>query len=249
MKVLIITEEDVFYIFEFFKAFYPRAAEAGYTIDAVTILPPFNKRSWKALAAQMWGFYGPINFFRMGTLFVFRKVLGMSVAGLTSRWGIERLPTRSVNDPAFVEKVKARGVDVIVSIAAPQIFRKNLIRSVPRGCINSHSALLPENRGMMPVFWGLYKGDTHIGVTIHVIDEELDKGDILAREKVPVGDRSLHEMILLTKRVSARLVDQTLRRMVAGEIEGTPMSGEGSYQSFPAPAEVKEFKRRGKRIM
>ncbi|MBD3346293.1 MAG: hypothetical protein GF401_14655 [Chitinivibrionales bacterium] len=249
MKVLIITEEDVFYIYEFFKHFFPLARKADYTVSGITILPPFNKRSTAALAKQMYGFYGLFNFLRMGSLYAFRKFAGFSVEQLAKKYGIPSLDTQNVNDPAYIEKVRENRIDCIVSIAAPQIFKGPLLDSVPKGCINSHSALLPENKGMMPVFWGMYSGNPYIGVTIHYMDKKLDSGDIVKQKKVEVGNESLHEMIIKTKRLSAHLIDESLREIMAGRVQRSPMPQGGSYHSFPTPQEVKEFKRRGKRIL
>jgi methionyl-tRNA formyltransferase len=135
-----------------------------------------------------------------------------------------------------------------VSIAAPQIFKKSLLESVPHGCINSHSALLPENRGMMPVFWAMFKGLPQTGVTIHYMDARLDSGDIIAVEKVQIQNESLHEMILKTKRISARMIDETLRNIMNGTVSRISMPSGGSSQTFPSPDSVKEFRRRGRRL-
>lgn len=248
VKVLIITEEDVFYIYEYFKTFFPLSQKAKYTISGITILPPFNKRSQLDLAKQMFGFYGPFNFLRMGTLYAVRKVLGLSVAKLSEKYLIPSIGTRNVNKPEYIEKIKEKKIDIIVSIAAPQIFKGPLLNSVPKGCINSHSALLPENKGMMPIFWGMYSGEPNVGVTIHYMDEKLDNGDIIKQEKVAVGNESLHEMIIKTKQLSAHMINDTLHEIMLGTITRTPMPSGGSYHTFPTPQEVVEFKLRGRRI-
>lgn len=248
MNVLIITEEDVFFVYEFFRQFYPLAASAPYTVSAVTVLAPFNKRSSVDLARQMYGFYGPCGFVKMGCAYVFRKRTGRTVRSLTEKNGIELIDTISVNSSDYIARIRALDIDVIVSIAAPQVFRGELINSATHGCVNSHSSLLPENRGMMPIFWGMYKGDEYVGVTIHYINKDLDKGDIIRQEKVRVGDDSLHELILKTKRISAGLVDETLRDIMKGTVKSSLMPEGGSYQTFPTSDEVMEFRRRGRRI-
>jgi methionyl-tRNA formyltransferase len=249
MNVLIITEEDVFYVYEFFRHFFSFRNRADYTVRAVTILAPFNKKSLWALAKQMYGFYGPARFLRMGALYAARKATGRSVTGIFRKYAIEPVPARSVNDADYIRAVKERNIDLIVSVAAPQIFKKEILAAPRYGCINSHSALLPENKGMMPVFWGMYKNAPEIGVTIHYMDENLDSGDIIVQQRVAVGDESLHAMILKTKLISATLVHETLHRIMRGTVEKIAMPPGGSYQTFPTPAEVKEFRRRGKRIM
>lgn len=245
MNVLIITEEDVFYVYEFFKKYFPAAKNAEYNISAITILAPFNKRSKIALAKQMYGFYGPLNFLLMGFLYMFKKYSGRTIEGLSRKYGIKLMLAHNVNNQEYVNEIKLKKIDIIVSIAAPQIFKSNILNSVKYGCINSHSSLLPENRGMMPVFWGMYKREENIGVTIHYMNEKLDKGDIIKQEKVPVDSRSLNEMIMKTKRISARLVHEALNEIRNGKSRSVSMPKGGSYQTFPTPDEVKEFRRRG----
>jgi len=248
MNVLIITEEDVFYVYEFFKTFFPLSSEAPYRLKAITILPPFNKKSTSALAKQMYGFYGPYQFIRVGFLYVMRKLMGKSIRGLAKKYSLPSLGTAKVNDPQYIQKIKDMDIECIVSIAAPQMFKKELLQAAPKGCINSHSSLLPENKGMMPVFWGMCKGAENIGVTIHYMDESFDNGDIIKQQPVPVDSMSLHQLIMKTKHLSAHLVYESLVEIMNGTITSRPMPTGGSYQTFPTPEEVKEFKKRGKRI-
>ncbi len=249
MNVVVITEEDVFYVYVFFRHFFARAQhQDAWRITGITILPPFNKKSPRALARQMWSFFGPFHFFRVGFLYALKKVRGKTILNLAHQYGIRHLATERVNDPGYVQTIKDLDTDVIVSIAAPQLFKKEILSAPTYGCINSHSSLLPENKGMMPVFWSMYKRDLFTGVTIHYMDEEFDNGGIIRQEKVPVDNNSLHAMIIKTKRISARLMDETLCAFSAGETSGNPMSGSGSYQSFPSAEDVRIFKNRGNRL-
>ena len=63
---------------------------------------------------------------------------------------------------------------------------------VPRlGSVNQHPALLPRHRGPIPMAWALREGDSHIGVTWHRMDAELDTGAILAQSSIPIEDDDL----------------------------------------------------------
>ncbi len=248
MKVAIITEEDMFYVREFFLRFFPLAEQSEYELAGITILPAF-KKSTLALAKQMFGFYGPYHFLRIGFQYVWKKLVGTTIRALSADYKIPLVNVDTVNSDEYTNWLKNNEIDVIISVAAPEVFKKKLLDSVPHGCINSHSALLPENRGMMPVFWGLFKGSEEIGITIHTMVEKLDQGDIILQKPVSVGNESLHEMILKTKRMSADMMHDVLEKLFKeGRFESAPMQAGGSYQTFPTPAEVKEFKNRGKRL-
>src|SRR5204862_1767507 len=62
-----------------------------------------------------------------------------------------------------------------------------IILDLPRlGCLNVHPSLLPANRGPVPLFWTFREGHQQTGVTIHLMNEGMDTGDILAQEPIEV---------------------------------------------------------------
>src|SRR5947207_2406653 len=61
------------------------------------------------------------------------------------------------------------------------------ILDIPRlGCLNVHPSLLPANRGPEPLFWTFREGNESTGVTIHLLDEGMGSGDVLAQEVIAV---------------------------------------------------------------
>src|SRR6266851_993762 len=56
------------------------------------------------------------------------------------------------------------------------------------GCLNVHPSLLPANRGPEPLFWTFREGSRRTGVTIHLMDEGMDTGPIVAQETLEVPD-------------------------------------------------------------
>ncbi len=63
------------------------------------------------------------------------------------------------------------------------------ILKIPRfGCLNVHPSLLPANRGPEPLFWTFREGLQQTGVTIHMMDEGMDTGDIVAQKAIEIPD-------------------------------------------------------------
>jgi methionyl-tRNA formyltransferase len=63
------------------------------------------------------------------------------------------------------------------------------ILNIPRlGCLNVHPSLLPANRGPEPLFWTFREGSEQTGVTIHLMDEGLDSGVIVAQQAMDIPD-------------------------------------------------------------
>ena len=86
----------------------------------------------------------------------------------------------------------------------------------PDAVVNVHPSLLPRFPGGHPVEDQLAAGVTESGATVHLVDEGVDSGPILAQERVPVlpGDtpESLHERI---KAVEHRLLPKVVSDLCA----------------------------------
>ncbi|MCU8031117.1 hypothetical protein L5M51_15295 [Shewanella sp. SM73] len=61
--------------------------------------------------------------------------------------------------------------------------------------INTHPSLLPKYRGFHSLAWAMLNNEPIVGFTIHLMNENIDDGDILAQYKVSVGDRSSKEIM------------------------------------------------------
>lgn len=261
MKIAFLTQEDPFYVRVFFEEFFACSPHIE-DIVAVYLAPPMGKRSLGALARQMYGFYGPTDFARMGLRYMAYKLLARwriprhanrfySVAQVCRAYGVPVESVASVNDPAFQARLRTHTLDAVVSVACPQIFRGPLI-AIPRlGCLNIHNGPLPRYRGMLPNFWQMYNGELMAGTTIHRINEGIDEGAILAQSQTPINSgETLDALICRTKRHGARMMIDALDALGRGDLrERENDAGAGSYFSFPTRTDVREFRRRGLRII
>ena len=103
----------------------------------------------------------------------------------------------NVNSDEAVETLKELSPDLIVLAYYDQILRRPLIELPTRYCLNVHMALSEEYRGCYPTTWALLNGESRTGITIHVVDEGIDTGPIIAQVEVPITNedtgRSLYE--------------------------------------------------------
>tara|TARA_Y100001963_G_scaffold9243_1_gene11890 strand:- start:3034 stop:3585 length:552 start_codon:yes stop_codon:yes gene_type:complete len=81
-------------------------------------------------------------------------------------------------NPEFVSQF-----DYVISYGYTHIIKKDVIDVSKNGIINLHISYLPWNRGAHPNFWS-FIDDTKKGVTIHLIDEGIDTGDILFQKEI-----------------------------------------------------------------
>lgn len=109
-----------------------------------------------------------------------------SVEDLARGQGIRTL-VKARPDDETASEVREAAADIAVACnwrtwIPPEIFR------APRlGTLNVHDSLLPAYAGFAPLNWALINGETEVGVTAHLMDEELDRGDIVLQHRVPVG--------------------------------------------------------------
>jgi methionyl-tRNA formyltransferase len=250
LRLLFVTEDDPLYVVRFFEVFLAEYPKDEIEIVGVSIENAFGESLGKT-ARRIWRLYGPFDFVRLGARYVRAKARGVSIPSLAARYGLPLVPCESVNAPEYIERVRRLAPDVIASVAAPEIFRAQIL-AVPRlGCINVHSGRLPVYRGMMPTFWQLLHGEKHAVITVHEMVEELDAGAVLGTLDCPLQERdSLHRVITETKRAGARLMIDVLRRMRAGTITATPLDkSQQQYFGFPKPEDARAFRTLGHRML
>jgi methionyl-tRNA formyltransferase len=250
LRVLFITEDDPLYVIRLFEVFFREYPADAIEICGITIDRPFHEPPWKTLR-RMLGLYGAWGVARVATRFLRARLTGRSIARLAAERSIPLYPARSVNAPEYLEQVRRLAPDLVVSLAAPEIFRRDLL-GIPRlGCINIHSGRLPVYRGMMPTFWQMLRGEPAVTVTVHEMAEKLDAGRVLGTVTVPISARdSLDRVIVTTKQAGARLLIEVLNKIRLDQLSPVPVDMTGaSYFSFPKREHVLEFRKRGHRLL
>lgn len=124
--------------------------------------------------------------------------------------------------------------DLVISVHCKQIFPKNLVDTVR--CINIHPGLNPYNRGWFPQVFSIINKKP-IGCTIHLMDEEIDHGDVIYQKEITIDswDTSLE---VYNKVVAAEkeLIKTHLLELVNEKYIRLNVSDEGNYN------EIKDFK-------
>lgn len=92
--------------------------------------------------------------------------------------------------------------DLAILIAYGKILPEKILAIPKFGFINIHPSLLPKYRGPTPVQSAILEGEEKTGVTIILLDKEIDHGSILAQKEVLMDDNdnhlSLNEKLALT---------------------------------------------------
>ena len=137
-------------------------------------------------------------------------------------------------DGEVLAELRSQSPDAFIVVAYGQILSPEIL-SIPRlGCINSHGSLLPKYRGAAPIQWGLYHGESTAGITTMLMDEGMDTGDMLLKQRIDVGllENSVDVAIRLAT-LSGELLVDTLHQLEQNAITPIPQDPEqASYASL-----------------
>ena len=145
--------------------------------------------------------------------------------------GLPVLQPERLRDASFASALRALAPDLIVVAAYGKILPPAILAIPPRGCLNVHASLLPRHRGAAPIPRAILAGDTVTGVTVMVMNEEMDAGDILLRRETPIAADD----------TGGTLADR-LAHLGAGAI-GEALDGlaGGTLRAIPQPADEATF--------
>jgi methionyl-tRNA formyltransferase len=142
-------------------------------------------------------------------------------------WATERsvpvLQPEKLSAPEFLEALKAHGCDLFVVIAYGKIIPQAVLDMPKFGTLNIHGSLLPKLRGASPIETAILNDEKETGVTIMLMDAQMDHGPILAMEKTilepwPPKAQDLARTIVGK---GAELLVSVIPKWIAGKITPT----------------------------
>jgi len=118
----------------------------------------------------------------------------------------------------------------VISLHCKQIFPKELVNNLP--CINIHPGYNPYNRGWYPQVFSILNKKP-LGATIHIMDEKVDHGAIIAQKEVPVPSwytsKEAYESVL---EAEIELFRENIQDIVSGNFVQKSPETEGNFNSI-----------------
>jgi phosphoribosylglycinamide formyltransferase-1 len=93
---------------------------------------------------------------------------------------------RAARDAAMADWLAGRGVRLVVLAGYMHLLTTAFLGRFPDAVVNVHPSLLPAFPGARAVEEQLAAGVAESGATVHIVDEGIDSGPILAQERVAV---------------------------------------------------------------
>lgn len=137
-----------------------------------------------------------------------------------------------LKNPSFLEDLRNLKADLQVVVAF-RMLPEIVWNMPPMGTINLHGSLLPKYRGAAPINWAVINGEKETGVTTFKLKHDIDTGDILLQDSMPIGPEEtagdVHDRM---KEIGAALLLRTIRELAAKSITEKPQdqfSGEHTH--------------------
>ncbi len=123
----------------------------------------------------------------------------------------------SLKGQAVIDALKFFNADVFVVVAYGKILSQAVLDIPKLLCVNVHGSLLPKYRGAAPINWAIINGDKETGVTIMKMNAQMDAGDIIAQEVMPLDESTTADVLRPEMaKVGAKLLVKTLGNIASG---------------------------------
>ncbi len=165
-------------------------------------------------------------------------------ASAVKRYAMEKgfpiLQPERLKQPEFLETLRSFQADLQVVVAF-RMLPELVWNMPPMGTINVHASLLPQYRGAAPINRAIMNGERETGVTTFRLKHEIDTGDILLQQSVPIAPTdnagTLHDKLMYA---GAELLVTTVKGLAEGTLQEQPQKVTEASALKHAPKIFKE---------
>ncbi len=131
-------------------------------------------------------------------------------------------------DPTVQEYLRINHIDLAIVVAYGKIIPESLLQVPKFGFMNVHPSLLPELRGASPIRTAILRDMRKTGVSIMLLDPEMDHGPILAQTNVDIPEKEWpmrgRELDMLLAEKGGILLRDTLPSYLDSTLAPTPQN-------------------------
>lgn len=114
----------------------------------------------------------------------------------TAAFPLDHYEDRPQRDAAMASWLETQGVGAVVCAGYMHVLTPAFLERFPGRILNVHPSLLPAFPGARAVDDALAAGVRETGVTVHLVDEGIDTGPVVAQERVPILEDDTRETLL-----------------------------------------------------
>ena len=251
MKIIIVTPNEPFYLSDNISYLLKNLKKNNHDIVSCVLLSPSpygRRETFFSKSRKVLSIFGLSFFIYYSLKFIKAKLFKASVKKILN---LNKVPltllNKSINHKVSLDIITSYKPNLIISILGNEIFKSEILSLPTYGCINLHSSLLPDFKGVMPSFWVLLKKANYTGVSVFKMDEGIDSGPIIIQKKLSISKNTTQkDLIIRTKGIGMELIIESVEKIKSGKIDyiNNPI-GEGNYFSFPKKSDVNQFLKQG----
>lgn len=172
-----------------------------------------------------------------------------TVHSLAKKYNIPLLNSIDINRKKEIQFISELEPDVLLSAHFNQLFKVEVLQLPKLAAINIHPSLLPNYKGVDPVFYALLKKEEKIGVTAHLIDQTFDTGRILVQQSFSANaSKTVFQQNIQLFQAGGKIAIDTIHQLLANQ-QGLEQQQEGNYDSWPDKHLIKQFKKQGNKLI
>lgn len=171
-----------------------------------------------------------------------RKIQYSEVKKTAMEHNLPLLQPEKLKDPSFLEQLASYKANLFIVVAFRML--PAVVWQMPElGTFNLHASLLPQYRGAAPINFAIINGETETGLTTFFLNEEIDKGAVIMREKVAIHpDETAGELHDELMHLGNKMVVDTIKKIEGGVVNALAQEELAENQPLkPAPKITKEF--------
>lgn len=147
--------------------------------------------------------------------------------------GIPVLQPTNLKSETFLEELRSYRANLQIIVAFRML--PEVVWAMPElGSFNIHASLLPAYRGAAPINWAIINGEKETGVTSFFLKHEIDTGDLIFQERVPILEEddfgSLYEKL---KHKGAELAVRTVQAIEREQVQPQPQATSAETKHAP----------------
>lgn len=150
-----------------------------------------------------------------------QKIKYSAVKDYALERGLKLLQPANLKNEEFLSELKALKANLQIVVAFRML--PEAVWHMPKlGTFNLHASLLPDYRGAAPINWAIINGETETGVTTFFIDDKIDTGAIILKDKLSIrpdeNAGQLHDRLMA---LGSKTVIDTLKLIETGQATTT----------------------------
>lgn len=136
---------------------------------------------------------------------------------LTEQIGGQFIETRHVGKADLLDMWRATPTDLMFAVSWRYLVPSSVYSQPKHGMFVFHDSLLPKYRGFSPTVWAIVNGETETGATLFRIAEDVDSGDVVDQERIPIyGDDTIANVMERVTQAYLLLIERNIDALLSG---------------------------------